>query len=103
MFIVKIFNNNVPRETVFYDINKAISFFEDNSTYNELIEKYKASFQLIFSFSCIEVAFSSIFLAHTKSATIDEDFWLRDFSGKNSFTIKNIKLPKRKIKSIIIP
>ena len=34
MFIVKIFNNNVPRETVFYDINKAISFFEDIKTYH---------------------------------------------------------------------
>ena len=34
MFIVKIFNNNVLRETVFYDINKAISFFEDIRTYH---------------------------------------------------------------------
>lgn len=34
MFIVKIFNNNVSRKMVFYDINKAISFFEDIKTYH---------------------------------------------------------------------
>ena len=34
MFTVKTSTNNIAREVVFYDVNKAISYFEDVKTFH---------------------------------------------------------------------
>ena len=34
MFTVKTFTSNITREVIFYDVNKAISYFEDITTFN---------------------------------------------------------------------
>lgn len=34
MFTVKTFTNNITREVIFYDVNKAISYFEDIRTFS---------------------------------------------------------------------